>query len=216
MPHAFTEDQLVEQPAIGLFADFGWSTVSAMEEVLGATGTLGRETQSEVVLLPRLRAALEKPNSTLLAEAIATAINELTRDRGAMLPAGANRDVYLLLKNGVQVSVPDHERGGQKIERVRVIDWDHPSENDFLLVSQLSVTGTLYTCRPDLVGFVNGLPLVVIELPCAQFQRVPPSAEAWHNLRSARQSLLPFSGSGSLTLRLREAVPPAAFEESGR
>jgi len=45
-----------------------------------------------------------------------------------------------------------------------VIDWEQPANNDFLLVSQFSVTGALYSCRPDLVGFVNGLPLVVIEL----------------------------------------------------
>jgi len=48
--------------------------------------------------------------------------------------------------------------------RARVIDWEQPANNDFLLVSQFSVTGALYTCRPDLVGFANGLPLVVIEL----------------------------------------------------
>jgi type I site-specific restriction-modification system R (restriction) subunit len=53
---------------------------------------------------------------------------------------------------------------GQKTERLRVIDWEHPANNDFLLVSQFSVTGALYTCRPALVGFVNGLPLVVIDL----------------------------------------------------
>ena len=44
------------------------------------------------------------------------------------------------------------------------MDWEHPANNDFLLVSQFSVTGALYTCRPDLVGFVNGVPLVAIEL----------------------------------------------------
>jgi type I restriction enzyme R subunit len=47
---------------------------------------------------------------------------------------------------------------------VRIIEWEQPTNKDFLLVSQFSVTGALYTCRPDLVGFVNGLPLVVIEL----------------------------------------------------
>jgi type I restriction enzyme R subunit len=47
---------------------------------------------------------------------------------------------------------------------LRVVDWEHPVDNVFLLVSQFSVTGALYTCRPDLVGFVNGPPLVVIEL----------------------------------------------------
>jgi type I restriction enzyme, R subunit len=55
--HAYTKDQLVEQPAIRLFAELGWSTVSALEETLGATGTLLRETRGEVVLVPRLRAA---------------------------------------------------------------------------------------------------------------------------------------------------------------
>lgn len=163
-PHAYTEDQLVEQPAIGLFTALGWSTVSTMEEVFGPGGTLGRETPGEVVLVARLRAALEKLNPALPPEAISNAIDELTRDRSAMSIEAANREVYGLLKEGIPVSIPDRERGGQKIERLRVMDWENPANNDFLLVSQFSVTGTLYTCRPDLVGFVNGLPMVVIEL----------------------------------------------------
>ena len=57
---AYTEDQLVEQPAIGLFAELGWQTVSALEETFGAAGTLLRETKGEVVLVSRLRAALER------------------------------------------------------------------------------------------------------------------------------------------------------------
>jgi len=164
MSHAYTEDQLVEQPAIGLFAELGWQTVSAMEETFGATGTLLRETKGEVVLVSRLRAALERLNPALPPGAITAAVDELTRDRSAMSLEAANREVYLLLKEGIKVSVPDTERGGQKTERLRVVDWEHPANNDFLLVSQFSVTGALYTCRPDLVGFVNGLPLVVIEL----------------------------------------------------
>ena len=162
--HPYTEDQLVEQPAIGLFAELGWTTVSAMEETFGATGTLQRETKGEVVLASRLRTVLERLNPALPPEAIAAAVDELIRDRSAMLLEAANREVYLLLKEGIKVSVPDRERGGQKTERVRVVDWEHPEKNDFLLVSQFSVSGALYTCRPDLVGFVNGLPLVVIEL----------------------------------------------------
>jgi type I restriction enzyme, R subunit len=162
--HPYTEDQLVEQPAIGLFAELGWTTVSAMDETFGETGTLQRETMGEVVLVSRLRAVLERLNLVLPSEAIISAMDELTRDRSAMLLEAANREIYLLLKEGIKVSVPDRERGGQKTERVRVVDWEHPENNDFLLVSQFSVTGALYTCRPDLVGFVNGLPLVVIEL----------------------------------------------------
>ena len=60
MPHAYTEDRLVEQPAIGLFAGLGWATASALEETFGATGTLRRETKGEVVLVSRLCAALER------------------------------------------------------------------------------------------------------------------------------------------------------------
>ena len=163
-PHAYTEDQLVEQPAIGLFAALGWQTVSALEETFGTGGTLGRETKGEVVLTNRLRAALVKLNAGLPAEAVQTAIDELARDRSAMSLVAANREVYRLLKEGIPVSIPDREHGGQKTERLRVVDWGRPEQNDFLLVSQFSVVGNLYTCRPDLVGFVNGLPWVAIEL----------------------------------------------------
>ena len=162
--HAYTEVQLVEQPAIGLFVELGWQTVSAMEETFGPEGTLKRENRTEVVLIHRLRAALERLNPSIPTDAISNAIDEPTRDRSAMLLEQANREVYLLLKDGIKVSVPDQENGGQKTERLRVIDWRNPETNDFLLVSQFTVAGSLYDCRPDLVGFVNGLPLVVIEL----------------------------------------------------
>ncbi|MGB5062570.1 MAG: type I restriction endonuclease, partial [Candidatus Competibacter sp.] len=76
--HPYTEDQLVEQPAIGLFATLGWQTASALNETFGAGGTLGRETKSEVVLVQRLRAALCKFNPALPPEAISNAVDELT------------------------------------------------------------------------------------------------------------------------------------------
>jgi type I restriction enzyme R subunit len=186
MPHAYTEDQLVEQPAIGLFAKLGWVTVSASEEAFGPAGTLQRETKGEAVLVSRLSAALVQLNPALPPEAITTAIDELTRDRSAMSLEAANREVYLLLKEGIKVSVPDRERGGQKAERLRVIDWEQPANNDFLLVSQFSVTGALYTCRPDLVGFVNGLPLVVIEL---KKPGVPARAAFDENLTHYKQQI---------------------------
>jgi type I restriction enzyme R subunit len=164
MPHANTEDQLVEQPAIQLLSSMGWATVFALDEVTGPTGTLGRETTAEVVLVSRLRTALERLNPTVPPDALAIAIDSLTRNRSTMSHVAANREVYDLLKNGISASVPDREHGGQRLERLRIIDWLNPTNNDFLLVSQMTITGALYTCRPDLVGFVNGLPLVVVEL----------------------------------------------------
>ena len=136
MAYPNTENQLVEQPAIQLFATLGWETVSASDEAMGSTGTLGRETTAEVVLLSRLRAALKRLNPTAQPEAIALAIESLTQSRATMSLVAANRDVYDLLKHGLPVSVPDREHGGQKTERLRVIDWQQPlAGNDFLLVS---------------------------------------------------------------------------------
>ncbi|MDI1336149.1 MAG: type I restriction endonuclease subunit R [Lacunisphaera sp.] len=164
MPNAYTEDQLVEQPAIGLFAELGWQTVSVMEEVFGPSGSIGRETTGEVVLVPKLKVALEQLNPGVPPGAIQSAVDALTRDRSAMGMVAANREIYSLLKEGVSVSLPDQKQGGQRTERLRVVDWSDQAANDFLLVSQMTITGPLYTCRPDLIGFVNGLPLVVIEL----------------------------------------------------
>jgi type I restriction enzyme R subunit len=90
----YTEDHLVEHPAIELLAQLGWATISAKEEVLGPSGTLGRENKSEVVLVPRLRIALERLNPTLPAEAISFAIDKLARDRSAMSLAAANREIW--------------------------------------------------------------------------------------------------------------------------
>ena len=185
-PHAYTEEQLVEQPAIGLFATLGWQTVSAQDETFGAGGTLGRETRGEVVLVERLRTALLQLNPVLPADAISSAIDELVRDRSAMTLEAANREVYRLLKDGIAVSIPDAEHGGQMTERLRVVDWERPERNDFLLVSQFSVTGALYTCRPDLVGFVNGLPWVVIEL---KKPGVPARAAFDENLTHYKQQI---------------------------
>lgn len=185
-PHAYTEDQLVEQPAIGLFAALGWQTVSAMEETFGAGGTLGRETKGEVVLTGRLREALTRLNPALPAEAIQAAIDGLAHDRSAMSLVAANREIYRLLKDGIPISVPDREHGGQKTERLRVVDWAQPEQNDLLLVSQFSVVGTLYTCRPDLVGFVNGLPWVVVELKSLG---VPARAAFDENLTHYKQQI---------------------------
>jgi type I restriction enzyme R subunit len=111
MPHAYTEDRLVEQPAIGLFAELGWAVAGPPPNagVAGEprdAGLLGRETKSEVVLVARLRAALERLNPAFPSETITAAVDELTRDRSAMSLEAANRDVYLLLKEGIKVSVP--------------------------------------------------------------------------------------------------------------
>ncbi|MBX3733963.1 MAG: hypothetical protein KF791_15410, partial [Verrucomicrobiae bacterium] len=114
MPHAYTEDQLVEQPAIGLFAELGWA-VAGPPPTAGVAGEprdaglVGRETKGEVVLVSRLRAALERLNPALPPEAITAAVDELTRDRSAMSLPAANREIYSLIKDGIRVSIAQPE-----------------------------------------------------------------------------------------------------------
>ena len=94
MPAGFTENYLVARPALDLFEGLGWVVVSAMDEMVGSNGTVGREPKSEVVLVPRLRSALERLNPALPADATNSAIVELARDRSAMSLAAANRQVW--------------------------------------------------------------------------------------------------------------------------
>lgn len=138
--------------------------MNAFGEWEGGTSSLGREAKREVVLVSRLRPMLEKLNADLPAEALDAAVEELTRDRSALSLVEGNREIDKLLRGGVKVTIPDRERGGQRVEVVRVFDWDEATANDFLLVSQFWVSDDLYTKRTDLIGFVNGLPLVLMEL----------------------------------------------------
>ena len=166
-PVGYTEDALVERPAIALLAELGWETVNAYGEFDHGASTLGRETKAEVVLKTRLREALLRLNPEVSVESIHQAIEELARDRSRLSATAANREIYHLLKNGVRIPVSDPDGDGETVEVVRLVDWDLPTNNDFLLCSQFWITGEMHTRRADLVGFVNGLPLLFIELKAA-------------------------------------------------
>lgn len=159
----YNEKFLIEQPAIELFQSLGYDHLDCFHETFGEKGPLGRVTSTDVVLIPKLKEALINLNPSLPGEAIDLAIEELIRDRSILNPVTANREVYKLIRNGVKIKVkrPD---GTEEDETVRVIDFDDPTNNDFFLASQFWITGEMYKRRADLVGFVNGLPLIFIEL----------------------------------------------------
>ncbi|HKI62284.1 MAG TPA: type I restriction endonuclease subunit R [Mariprofundaceae bacterium] len=159
----YSEDQLVEQPAIALLEELGWETLNAYEEEFGESGTLGRDNRGEVVLANRLMQAMRRLNPDVPYPALQMAEQEITRDRSAMSMVAANREIYALLKDGFVARVSGSE-GETRDFRVRYIDWSKEKNNDFLLVSQLWVTGEVYTRRTDLTGFVNGIPLLFVEL----------------------------------------------------
>ncbi|MEW5813930.1 MAG: type I restriction endonuclease subunit R [Spirochaetota bacterium] len=167
---SYSEQELIEQPAIELLKELGWEHINALHETLGPSGTLGRENQSEIILQPRLRIAFKRLNPDLPPEAYTLTFEELTRDRSRLSMPAANREIYQLLRNGVKVRLPEPEGGGEKVETVRLVDWDNHANNDFLLVSQFWLVGEMYKRRADLVGFVNGIPLLFVELKAAHKQ----------------------------------------------
>jgi len=181
----YTEDKLVEQPAIELFQELGWEAANCFYETYGSGGTLGRETSGEVVLTQRLRPALKRLNPHIPDSAIDEAIAEINGDRSTLSPANANRELYFLIRNGVKVRIRGDE-GDESTETVRVVDWDNPEKNDFFLGSQLWISGELYSRRADIVGFVNGLPLLFVELKAAH-KRLKNAYE--HNLRAYKNEI---------------------------
>lgn len=133
-------------------------------EIVGSDdSTFGRQTTEEVILSKNLRSALEKLNPDLPQEAIDNAFYELTQNLSNKTEIGANQFIYKIIKDGVKVQFKDNN-GIDSSDIVKVIDFNRPKENDFLLVRQFKISGERYNCRADLILFVNGLPLVFIEL----------------------------------------------------
>jgi type I restriction enzyme R subunit len=161
-PSAVTEDELVERPAMELLERLGWTGINAYEETMGPSGTLGRGSQGELVLRPRLAEALRKLNPEAPEAALDLAAEQLVKKRSTMNPVRANREVYNLLRDGASVAVEGDDE--QKTLSVRFVDWTSTEANDWLAVSQLWIQGEMYKRRADIVLFVNGIPLVLMEL----------------------------------------------------
>ncbi|MDQ1250805.1 MAG: type restriction enzyme subunit [Actinomycetota bacterium] len=157
------EAMFVEEPSMQLLCELGWSRVDAWQETLGANGTLGRDSQHDVILTHRLRAAVRRMNHAEVPDAvIAEAVEALSKDRSVMDRVRANREVYDLLRDGYPAEWID-ERGNKRIELLRYLDLANPAANDLLAVQQMWVKGSLHSRRLDVALFVNGVPLVLME-----------------------------------------------------
>ena len=157
---SFTEST-VEQAALAWFESVGWSVRHGAEIAPGELAA-ERSDYGQVVLEQRLRDALGRLNRGLPAVALDDAFRKLTRPEGAELSA-RNRAVHRLLVDGVTVEyrTPD---GAIRGAQARVLDFDNTDANDWLAVNQFTVAENKHSRRPDIVLFVNGLPLAVVEL----------------------------------------------------
>ena len=160
----FNENNLVEQTVIRLIKEL-WGDDACHIDAYSdeADLQLGREHQGEVILKKYLLPALKQLNPGLPDDAYAQAMDVLTRDRSQLTMVNANREIYKLLRDGASVNIVN-ANGETAVERVRFFDFDTPSNNQFLAISQLWIMGEMYTRRPDVVVFVNGIPLILLEL----------------------------------------------------
>lgn len=161
----YTEDALVQNPmADYLEQQLGWDSVYAYnQEDFGPGGLLGRNSEHEVVLERTLREKLIELNLGLPDAAYDDAVRKIAAQTASQDIVSANREKYALMRDGVQVEFRD-DKGETIRETLRVFDFDVPENNHFLCVRELWVKGDIYRRRADVVGFVNGLPLLFVEL----------------------------------------------------
>lgn len=169
MSYEYSEDNLVENACEDVLTHLGWNVVTAWHnEALSdlddrSDGLLGRAEKSEVILHRYLLKALKKFNPDLPDSAYQSAIEQIAQGAADKSLGAINKQKHALLTQGVPVSFQDDEGKLQK-QQLKVFDFNDAENNDFLAVRQLEVVGQLYNRRADVVGFVNGIPLVFFEL----------------------------------------------------
>lgn len=162
--NSYSEDQMIQAGTADFFEEhLDWRSVYAFDrEDFGPDSLLGRSHRGEAVLVRTLRQSLKKLNPNAPPAAIEAAISQLVADDAGKSLCQINEDKHRLLLDGVEVEARDEAgRPGRFV--LTVIDFKSPERNDFLIVRELWVDG-LQPRRPDLIGFVNGLPLLFIEV----------------------------------------------------
>lgn len=165
MSYDYSENILVQGSAGDLLRDeLGWQVEFAYnKEVLGENGTFGRRDYREILLTRYFQAALKKLNPWITQAQITEAQNTLESYLSTSSLMQINEEKYFLIRDGIPVTVKKPD--GRTETRVAVVlDFQHPEENLFLAVQELKIHGDLYRRRTDIVGFVNGIPLLFIEL----------------------------------------------------
>ena len=170
MTWEYSEDNLIEQTAIDLFLNqLGWDTLLAYnKESFGDGSTLGRLNKKEVVIKTIFFEKLKQFNPGLPDQAYNQAYEKLLEESITKSLGEINYEKYLLLRNGIPVDFIN-EKGEQiKNRTLKVFDFDNVERNNFLAVRQLWIQGkSNRERRPDIIGFVNGIPLLFIELKAA-------------------------------------------------
>jgi type I restriction enzyme R subunit len=173
MSYEYSEDTLIEQTAVDLFFhQLGWDTIVAFnKESFGEGSTLGRLNKKEVVLKRIFLEKIKQFNPDLPEQAYNQAYEKLIEENITKSLAEINHEKYQLLRNGIPVVLPassDRRTDGSEVKTLKVFDFENVENNNFLAVQQLWIQGkSNRERRPDIIGFVNGIPLLFIELKAA-------------------------------------------------
>ena len=165
MSKDYSEDQLIQKSAADLLEnELGWTSVMAWDaEVLGETGILGRKNYREVLLTRHFCKALKSLNPWMTDKQLAEAVERMTERMSSQSLLQINEQKYQYIKDGIPVT-RTKPNGETEEVKAKVIDFASPEKNEFMCVRELWVYGSLYRRRADIVGFVNGIPLLFMEL----------------------------------------------------
>ena len=165
MANDYSEDQLIQKSTADFMEkELGWKSIYAFDqEKLGANGTLGRNSYHEVLLTRHLRQALKNFNPWLTEKQLQECIDSMTEHISSQTLMQINEQKYKLIRDGIPVK-RTKPNGETEEVKAKVIDFDSPEKNEFLCVREMWVYGSLYHRRADIVGYVNGIPLLFMEL----------------------------------------------------
>ena len=165
MSYDYSENILVQKSAGDLLRDeLGWDVQFAYNtEVLGKNGTFGRTSYHEILLTRYFQNALRRLNPWMTDSQLSEAQKTLENRLSTASLLQVNEEKYFLIRDGVPVTVKK-PNGQPETKRAAVIDFQNPENNEFLAIKELKIQGDLYRRRTDIVGFVNGIPLLFVEL----------------------------------------------------
>ena len=165
MSWEYSENILVQNSAGNVLSDkLGWEVIFAYNtEVLGEDGTLGRKSYKEIVLVRYLRRALFDNNDWMTEECADSAVNTLCAYTASATLMQINEEKYSMLRDGIPVQFKKND-GTFEIRNASVFNFAEPEKNHFLAVKEMKIHGVNYRRRTDIVGFVNGIPLLFVEL----------------------------------------------------
>ena len=165
MSYDYSENILVQESAGNFLRDeLGWDVQFAYNtEVLGKNGTFGRESYKDILLTSYFYEALRKFNPWINENQIIEAQQVLENILSTSSLLQVNEEKYFLIRDGIPVTVKK-PNGQTKTKKAIVIDFNNPDSNYFLAIKELKIHGDLYRRRTDIVGFINGIPLLFVEL----------------------------------------------------